>query len=84
MLLTRHAHLPGARQDRVLEIRLIARPRRHGDQDVILGDTAQTLTIRHETTSRESFVPGVLLAVRAVRSLPPGLTVGLDTVIRAG
>ena len=36
------------------------------DQDVILGDVAQTLTLRHVTTDRTSFMPGVLLAVRAV------------------
>ncbi len=47
-------------------------------QEVILGGPGETLTIRHDTTSRESFVPGVLRAIDAVRSLPPGLTVGLD------
>ena len=36
-------------------------------QEVILGDVGQTLTIRHDTISRESFMPGVLLAIRAVR-----------------
>ena len=40
------------------------------DQDVILGDVAQTLTIRHVTTDRTSFMPGVLLAVRRVAELP--------------
>ena len=40
------------------------------DQDVILGDVAQTLTIRHATTDRTSFMPGVLLAVRRVAELP--------------
>jgi 4-hydroxy-tetrahydrodipicolinate reductase len=39
------------------------------------------LTIRHDTTSREAFVPGVLLAVKKVRDLPPGLTVGLDALL---
>ena len=50
-------------------------------QEVIFGGPGQTLTIRHDTTSREAFVPGVLLAVERVRSLPPGLTVGLDALI---
>jgi 4-hydroxy-tetrahydrodipicolinate reductase len=50
-------------------------------QEVILGGPGQTLTIRHDTISREAFVPGVLLAVERVRSLPPGLTVGLDAVL---
>ena len=38
-------------------------------QEVILGDVGQTLTIRHDSTDRESFMPGVLLAVRRVGSL---------------
>jgi 4-hydroxy-tetrahydrodipicolinate reductase len=50
-------------------------------QEVILGALGQTLTIRHDTTSREAFVPGVLLAVRRVSQLPAGLTVGLDTML---
>ena len=40
------------------------------DQEVILGDVAQTLTIRHVTTDRTSFMPGVLLAIRGVAELP--------------
>jgi 4-hydroxy-tetrahydrodipicolinate reductase len=51
------------------------------DQDVILGDVAQTLTIRHVTTDRTSFMPGVLLAVRSVAQLPRGLTVGLERLL---
>jgi 4-hydroxy-tetrahydrodipicolinate reductase len=50
-------------------------------QEVIFGATGQTLTIRHDTSSREAFVPGVLLAVRRIQSLPPGLTVGLETLL---
>jgi 4-hydroxy-tetrahydrodipicolinate reductase len=50
-------------------------------QEVLLGGTGELLTIRHDTTSREAFVPGVLLAVERVRSLPPGLTVGLDALL---
>ena len=51
-------------------------------QEVILGGPGETLTIRHDTTSREAFVPGVLQAIEAVRSLPPGLTVGLESLLQ--
>ena len=51
------------------------------NQEVILGAQGQTLTIRHDTTSREAFVPGVLLALERVSSLTPGLTHGLDTLL---
>ena len=50
-------------------------------QEVILGGPGQTLTIRHDTTSREAFVPGVLLALERLTALPPGLTVGLDSLL---
>jgi 4-hydroxy-tetrahydrodipicolinate reductase len=50
-------------------------------QEVILGGPGETLTIRHDTTSRDAFVPGVLLALEAVRQLPPGLTVGLEALL---
>jgi len=50
-------------------------------QEVIFGGEGQLLTIRHDTFSREAFVPGVLLALRKVGDLPPGLTVGLDTLL---
>jgi len=51
------------------------------DQDVILGDVAQTLTIRHVTTDRTSFMPGVLLAVRAVAELPESPVFGLERLL---
>ena len=47
-------------------------------QEVILGDVGQTLTIRHDSIDRESFMPGVLLAVRRVGSLDQPLVVGLE------
>jgi 4-hydroxy-tetrahydrodipicolinate reductase len=50
-------------------------------QEVIFGGPGETLTIRHDTTSREAFVPGVLLALEKTPSLPPGLTVGLDSIL---
>jgi 4-hydroxy-tetrahydrodipicolinate reductase len=50
-------------------------------QEVLLGGHGETLTIRHDSLDRSSFMPGVLLAVRGVASLPPGLTVGLDALL---
>ena len=50
-------------------------------QEVILGGPGETLTIRHDTTSREAFVPGVLRAIESVPSLQPGLTVGLEALL---
>jgi 4-hydroxy-tetrahydrodipicolinate reductase len=50
-------------------------------QDVILGDVAQTLTIRHATLDRTSFMPGVLLAVRRVAELPESPVVGLERLL---
>ena len=50
-------------------------------QEVILGDVGQTLTIRHDSIARESFMPGVLLAVRRVGSLPTSPLVGLEHLL---
>ena len=50
-------------------------------QEVLFGGPGETLTIRHDTTAREAFTPGVLLALERVRGLPPGLTVGLDALL---
>jgi 4-hydroxy-tetrahydrodipicolinate reductase len=50
-------------------------------QEVIFGGPGETLTIRHDTTSRKAFVPGVLLALEKVRELPAGLTVGLEALL---
>jgi 4-hydroxy-tetrahydrodipicolinate reductase len=50
-------------------------------QAVILGDVGQTLTIRHDSTDRTSFVPGVLLAVRRVRDLPRSPLIGLEHLL---
>jgi 4-hydroxy-tetrahydrodipicolinate reductase len=50
-------------------------------QEVIFGGPGELLTIRHDTISREAFVPGVLLALDRLGSLPPGLTVGLDALL---
>ncbi len=50
-------------------------------QEVILGDVGQTLTIRHDTINRESFMPGVLLAIRRVGSLESSPVVGLEHLL---
>jgi 4-hydroxy-tetrahydrodipicolinate reductase len=50
-------------------------------QEVLFGGEGQLLTIRHDTFSREAFVPGVLLALERLPTLPPGLTVGLEAVL---
>jgi 4-hydroxy-tetrahydrodipicolinate reductase len=50
-------------------------------QEVLLGGPGQLLTIRHDTLSREAFVPGVLLALERLPELPPGLTVGLEALL---
>jgi 4-hydroxy-tetrahydrodipicolinate reductase len=50
-------------------------------QEVLFGGDGQLLTIRHDTLSREAFVPGVLLALERLPSLAPGLTVGLDAFL---
>jgi 4-hydroxy-tetrahydrodipicolinate reductase len=49
-------------------------------QEVILGTTGQTLTLRHDSFDRSSFMPGVVIAVRAVADRP-GITVGLDPLL---
>jgi 4-hydroxy-tetrahydrodipicolinate reductase len=50
-------------------------------QEVLFGGDGQLLTIRHDTFSREAFVPGVLLALDKLDTLPRGLTVGLDALL---
>jgi 4-hydroxy-tetrahydrodipicolinate reductase len=51
-------------------------------QEVIFGGEGQILSIRHDSTDRRSFMPGVLLAVRKVGELPDPLTVGLEHLLR--
>jgi 4-hydroxy-tetrahydrodipicolinate reductase len=50
-------------------------------QEVILGDVGQTLTIRHDSTDRTSFMPGVLLAIRRVGDLPESPVIGLEHLL---
>lgn len=62
------------------EIHSVRLPGLVAHQEVIFGGPGEILTIRHDTTSREAFVPGVLLALEKVRDLPAGLTIGLDAL----
>ena len=50
-------------------------------QAVMLGGMGETLTIRHDTTDRQAFMPGVVLAVRKVSEMPMRVTVGLDALL---
>jgi 4-hydroxy-tetrahydrodipicolinate reductase len=50
-------------------------------QEVLFGAPGEALTIRHDSLDRESFMPGVLLAIRGAAGLPAGLTVGLDALL---
>jgi 4-hydroxy-tetrahydrodipicolinate reductase len=52
-------------------------------QSVIFGGTGETLTIRHDTSGRESFMPGVVLAIRKTQELE-GLVVGLEPLLAGG
>jgi 4-hydroxy-tetrahydrodipicolinate reductase len=53
-------------------------------QEVIFGGEGQTLSLRHDSIDRSSFMPGVLLAVRRVGSLPDSFTVGLEKLLLGG
>ena len=72
-------HVRGAEVDgiRIHSVRL---PGYVAHQEVIFGGLGQTLTIRHDSTGRDSFMPGVVLACKKVRGLK-GLTVGLDKLL---
>jgi 4-hydroxy-tetrahydrodipicolinate reductase len=50
-------------------------------QEVIFGGVGQTLTVRHDSIDRHSFMPGVVLAVRSVAELPDRFTVGLEKLL---
>ena len=76
-------HIPGARGakgEAGIPIHAVRMRGMIATQEVILGTTGQTLTIRHDTFDRTSFMPGVLMATKAVGDMP-GLTVGLDSLM---
>jgi 4-hydroxy-tetrahydrodipicolinate reductase len=64
-----------------VEIHSVRLPGLVAHQEVILGDVGQTLTIRHDSIDRESFMPGVLLAVRRVGDLDRSPVVGLEHLL---
>lgn len=76
------AALPGARgaELRGVHVHSLRLPGLVAHQEVIFGGPGQTLTIRHDTTDRICFMPGVLLAVREIGHLP-GLTIGLERLL---
>ena len=67
--------------DYAVEIHSVRLPGLVAHQEVILGDVGQTLTIRHDSIDRESFMPGVLLAVRRVGDLDRSPVVGLEHLL---
>jgi 4-hydroxy-tetrahydrodipicolinate reductase len=75
--------LPGARGAVVddVHVHAVRLPGLVAHQEVLLGGHGETLTIRHDSLDRASFMPGVLLAARQIAELPPGLTVGLDSLL---
>jgi len=73
-----HAAVPYRPEPPIHSVRL---PGLVAHQEVILGDVGQTLTIRHDSIDRESFMPGVLLAIRRVGSLSEPVTVGLERLL---
>jgi 4-hydroxy-tetrahydrodipicolinate reductase len=77
----RTARMMGEAAERDVPIHSVRLPGVVADQDVILGGQAQTLTLRHVTTDRTSFMPGVLLAVRRVSELTESPTVGLERLL---
>ena len=75
--------LPGARGTKVEDVHVHS-VRLSGlvaHQEVLFGGHGETLTIRHDSLDRASFMPGVLLAIHGVPSLPPGLTVGIESLL---
>jgi 4-hydroxy-tetrahydrodipicolinate reductase len=67
--------------DRKVPIHSVRLPGLVAHQEVILGDVGQTLTIRHDSIDRESFMPGVLLAIRRVPGLTESPVVGLERLL---
>jgi 4-hydroxy-tetrahydrodipicolinate reductase len=67
--------------DYKVEVHSVRLPGLVAHQEVILGDVGQTLTIRHDSIDRESFMPGVLLAVRRVAELEDSPVVGLEKLL---
>jgi 4-hydroxy-tetrahydrodipicolinate reductase len=75
------AKATAARLEGEVPIHSVRLPGLVAHQEVLLGGQGQLLTIRHDTLSREAFVPGVLLALARLGDLPAGVTMGIDGLV---
>jgi 4-hydroxy-tetrahydrodipicolinate reductase len=75
--------IPGARGAEVggVWVHSVRLPGMLAHQEVLLGNPGEVLTIRHDTTDRTAFVPGILLAIRSIEKVGPGVSVGLEGLI---
>lgn len=80
---TERIELEGARggSEGFAHVHSVRMPGVVADQDVLLGGQGETLRISHRSLDRSCFMPGVVLAAKKVRGLPPGLTIGLDGLL---
>jgi 4-hydroxy-tetrahydrodipicolinate reductase len=71
---------PGARGAEVggVWVHSVRLPGLLAHQEILLGNPGEVLTIRHDTTDRTAFVPGILLAIRSIEKVDPGVSVGLE------
>ena len=71
---------PGARGAEIggVWVHSVRLPGMLAHQEILLGNPGEVLTIRHDTTDRTAFVPGILLAIRSIKKLDPGVSVGLE------
>jgi 4-hydroxy-tetrahydrodipicolinate reductase len=76
------ARLTAERMAGAVPIHSVRLPGLNAHQEVILGGAGETLRIRHDALSREAYTPGVLLALERLPTLPAGLLVGLDNLLR--
>lgn len=76
------SEIPGARGSKIegIPVHAVRMQGLVAHQEVVFGSMGETLTIRHDSFDRESFMPGVLLAIRNI-SKKPGLTIGIDDLI---
>jgi 4-hydroxy-tetrahydrodipicolinate reductase len=75
------ARLTAERMGGQVAIHSVRLPGLNAHQEVILGGSGQTLTIRHDALTREAYTSGVLLALEKLPDLPPGLTIGMDALL---
>ncbi len=75
--------VPGARGAEVggVWVHSVRLPGMLAHQEILLGNPGEVLTIRHDTTDRTAFVPGILLAIRSIEKLDPGVSVGLEDLM---